>query len=272
MIDRTSLGLKFRTRDLSRLKISRHVLSALLHRPQAVIMPAETKENLFAKLAELGETMPKSSSVMQIKARISELKELNKGQNGPTLKEKLVELNRVARKKPTILEFAEAHQVSTCPSDTIAKIYARVEAKLTQETPGHSQDLVGFGKYPDKTYIQVFTENPDYVQWIIQTAEENGDSSHWRLRRLATWCARQQTVTKIYATATKSSLQPRASLAQDRGRSSHHLPEDFSDGSFQAVSASDQEVLRLQQELEQIKSEKAELEVRLGSSKQRREM
>ena len=95
-------------------------------------------------------TMPKSSSTLQLKARLAELRDQFKNQMGPSLKDRMTELNKASRKKATLIEFAEKQEVPILQSDTIARIYAKVEAKFNQEVPGTSLDKVGFGKFADK--------------------------------------------------------------------------------------------------------------------------
>ena len=272
MINVVSLSRKFLSRRLSlnpTCVIQRSAAAPSL----ACLMPTETKEFLHDKIAELGETMPKSSSTLQLKARLAELRDQFKNQMGPSLKDRMTELNKASRKKATLIEFAEKQEVPILQSDTIARIYAKVEAKFNQEVPGTSLDKVGFGKFADKTYGQILVENPSYIKWVIQTAEENQEDAHWRLRRLATWSVIQQTPPNLCSKPMPPSPPIGGYHIQGPGKLSHHLPEDSSDGSFQAVTSSDQEqIQRLAQELEQIKSEKAELELRLGSSKMRKEM
>ena len=53
----------------------------------------------------------------------------------------------------------------------------------TQEGKPQETDLVNFGKYVGRTYREV-TQDQDYCQWILMTAEK-GDQCSPGLRRLA---------------------------------------------------------------------------------------
>eukprot|EP00435_Cladocopium_sp_Y103_P016328 s682_g4.t1 len=223
MINVVSLSQKFLPRRLSlnqTCAIQRSAAAPSL----ACLMPTETKEFLHAKIAELGETMPKSSSTLQLKARLAELKDQFKNQMGPSLKDRMTELNKASRKKATLIEFAEKQEVPILESDTIPRIYAKVEAKFNQEIPGTSLDKVGFGKFADKTYGQILVENPSYIKWAIQTAEENQEDAHWRLRRLATWSVNQQTSQNLSSKPMPPSPSTGGYPIRGPGKSSHLLP------------------------------------------------
>ena len=50
--------------------------------------------------------------------------------------------------------------------------------------PTTDTEVLTFGKCVGQTYLQTATKNPNYCQWILQTAEGDGDSSP-QLKRFA---------------------------------------------------------------------------------------
>ncbi|CAK9075395.1 Retrovirus-related Pol polyprotein from transposon TNT 1-94, partial [Durusdinium trenchii] len=220
-------------------------------------------ESLMRRIEELGEVMPKSATVLQLRARLSELQELNRPEGGD-LRSKMVELNRAAKKKANLVEFAESKGIKVGPNNTIPKIYAKVEAHLTKTTPATAADRVNFGKHGDLTYGQVLQEHSSYMQWAIQIHKE--ETTDWRLARLATWGESQMKHQESKPKFTAGYMtKPRGSPSQDP-------PGDSSDGSFIPVELSQQDIIdALREELETAQTEKAELELSSGRSKARKE-
>jgi hypothetical protein len=69
---------------------------------------------------------------------------------------------------------------------TCKKCLSRFERLTVSEmTPADSQpqdqDLVVFGKYTGSTYLEVYQQDPQYCNWLMQTAEA-GESSEQMLR------------------------------------------------------------------------------------------
>ncbi|CAK9109939.1 unnamed protein product [Durusdinium trenchii] len=118
-----------------------------------VIMLTECKADLINKLQEYGESVSSSMTVLQLKARLAELKESDKESDRQVLKSKIQALNKAAKKKE----------------------------KMTMETP-----LVNFGKHAECQYKDILQTHRSYGNWVIDTAAEN-PGSHWRLCRLAEW-------------------------------------------------------------------------------------
>lgn len=71
------------------------------------IMPTECKADLINKLQEYGESVSSSMTVLQLKARLAELKESDKESDRQVLKSKIQALNKAAKKKAHIMEMAE---------------------------------------------------------------------------------------------------------------------------------------------------------------------
>eukprot|EP00435_Cladocopium_sp_Y103_P056474 s23_g19.t1 len=211
-------------------------------------MPSETRADLMAKLIEMGETPPMHWTVMQLKARLAELKAIMKDQQPMTLKSRMAEVNKAAKKKATMVALAEKMKVAITPNMTIAQIYSLVEVAVTKEVAPSPYEKMSFGQYRDLMYIEVMENYPSYVTWAIQTVEENGDHG-WRLERFAMWAKHFQMPAVI----------PK-------------MPSDSSDASFSLVESDHQsEIDQLRQELAAVTKEKMELELAAGRVKSRKE-
>lgn len=143
-------------------------------------MPSETRANLVLKMAELGEPTPAHWTVLQIRSRLSELKAANPANQGNTLKSKMVELNKMAKKKPNLIQYAESLGLEVTNNMTIAQIYGVCEAHLNTVVAASPLDKMGFGQHRDLTYIEVLESQPSYTQWTISTMEEDPECG-WRL-------------------------------------------------------------------------------------------
>ena len=232
-------------------------------------MPTTTRAELIHKLEMLGESPPSQWTVMQMKARLAEIKA---GQEtGTTLKDKMVVLNRMAKKKANIYQYALEKGVSVTESMTIAQIYAVLEAHLTLETPALGSDVMNFGKHQESTYMEVLVEHPSYVKWAKTTVMESSDTC-WRLRRFVEW-ANNVNSNEMNKVPLKPPAKSKLMGYKGGGMSSRDHPGDSSDTSFSLVE--DQmsaELEQLRRELEATKKEKTELEQTLGRAKSRKEM
>ena len=239
-----------------------------------VIMLTECKADLINKLQEYGESVSSSMTVLQLKARLAELKESDKESDRQVLKSKIQALNKAAKKKAHIMEMAEKEGIPVGPHMTIAQMYSRLEEKMTMETPPTPWDVANFGKHAECQYKDILQTHRSYGSWVIDTAAEN-PGSHWRLRRLAEWLNENWDRPLTQGPTIRSLTTPTA-----RGRNSGYQPparerdSDHTDSSFVKVnqSDSDQDVDRLKAELEQLKSENAMLSKQMERSKSRTEM
>ena len=236
-------------------------------------MPTERKMDLISKLQDLGEDVPTAWNTQQIKARLAELKTFQKEGQHALLKNQLTELNRAARKKATLVVYAQGLEIPVRPNDTISVLYAKCEERITVATPPTGSDLVNFGKHSDKKYKEILEECPSYAEWILTTADKNPESS-WRLKRLAQWLKvtmEEQHITQFKKTEKDlppSGYHPRHAKGNPSGSST-----DLSDGSFLKIQTddSDSELSRLKTELDQLRSENSMMALQMSRSKCRRE-
>lgn len=242
-------------------------------RVTCINMPSETKASLIEKMLSYGEETPRSWTVLQIKARLSELKAERGGPPKPELKVKMIDLNKAAKKKADLLEFASKLGLNVSNNMTIAQIYALAEHKITLEVVPTGTDKMNFGQYRDLTYEEVMIQHPSYVMWAQKMVAE-GDVC-WRLARWIQWVNLEAQKPKSHQPTTRSKMSttPQRGYTTARGSHSKDLPGDSSDTSFSLVEQDQQhEIEALKLELARVKQEKLELESTVGPTKLRREM
>ncbi|CAE7237210.1 RE1 [Symbiodinium pilosum] len=145
-----------------------------------------TKADIQKKLQELGEAVPESWTLLQMKGRLYELKEEMKSGALKTLASELKALKKASGKKDNLRNFFRENGLEYEDNWTIQKMFNHAEMKITLKYPPTDSDVVGFGKFGDMTYAAVLDHHPSYCQWIQKTQKES-DSPHWRLTRLSTW-------------------------------------------------------------------------------------
>lgn len=158
-----------------------------------------TKADWVKKLSAEGINVPPSWTVMQIKAHWAEVKAMQSPVGTEELETKIKALKKASRKKSDLVEFLQKESIPVNISATIAQMFNAAEKTITEEYEPQGHELLGFGKFGDKTMQEVWEDHPSYIQWVLQTAQES-DSSHWRLLRLAKWCSQKKqikTVTEI---------------------------------------------------------------------------
>eukprot|EP00435_Cladocopium_sp_Y103_P071399 s167_g37.t1 len=235
------------------------------------LMPSETRAELVLKLEALGERVPPSWTVMQIRARLYELKSQMRADPSQDLRKLTTELNKAAKKKANIVALAQQLGVTVGTNMTIAQIYVLCEEKIHMGVPPTALDVVGFGKYSAETYGNLRRAYPQYAQWVVTTMSENEECC-WRLKRLGLWLLQQDKmeIEDGYNPRGGPPKPPKKGVPA-RGSSSQG-PQEDSDGSFMAVTSVDTDVERLRAELEMAKQEKSDLELQLARSKARKEM
>ena len=72
--------------------------------------------------------------------------------------------------------------VQTTPNSTRSEMLAKIRSKLVTEEPGIDSDKMDFGKYAEKTYLEV-SQIPGYTNWVKETVEEPDSHPHPRLIR-----------------------------------------------------------------------------------------
>ena len=110
-------------------------------------------------------------------------------------------LKKASRKKSELIEFLQKESIPVNQNATIARMFNAAEKTITEEYEPQGHELLGFGKFGDKTMQQVWDEYPSYIQWVLQTAQKS-DTSHWRLLR-AKWSSQKKHLKVVTETTKK---------------------------------------------------------------------
>lgn len=157
-----------------------------------VITPAPvTRADWVQKLSAEGINVPSSWTILQIKAHWAEVKAVQSPVGSEELEMRIL-----------IIEFLQKESIPTNQSATIAQMFNAAEKTITEEYEPQGSELLGFGKFGNKTMQEVWEDHPSYIQWVLQTGEES-DTSHWRLLRLAKWSSQKKHSKVVTATPKK---------------------------------------------------------------------
>ncbi|CAE7681801.1 RE2 [Symbiodinium sp. CCMP2456] len=155
-------------------------------------MDRMSKAELVLHLRSMGEEPPASWTRMELRQRLSDMADhgevmITTAKKGKTaLQTAVAELNRASRKKSELIEYAvKNHSVKVGSNDTIAIIQKNCMTLLIQTIEGEDDDLMGFGKHSERTYLQVLESDGQYCDWARTTARE-GDCSIY-LKRFVNW-------------------------------------------------------------------------------------
>lgn len=106
-----------------------------------------------------------------------------------SLEASLKVMRRAARKKASLAEFLQENHVTFSQHATIAQMLAIGEKTIASRFEPQAHEELGFGKYGDLTYQQVWDQHPSYVKWVKETMETE-DNPGWRLQRFHRWATR----------------------------------------------------------------------------------
>ena len=220
-------------------------------------MQKMTKKELQNELYNLGESAPEKWSKMELKARISELREESGlpdvGAKAKTpLQLQLQELNKMSRKKETLRQYVEKElQVTLTGHETTPQIQTKAIRHLYKSVPASAGDYVGFGQHADLQYVDML-DYPKYTNWLLKTNEEESEADP-RLRRLASWLA---------ANKDKPRREAESSAAAGSDYRREHVKEMDAPRGYRKVtddSVPKEMVQALMQTIEDLKGEVAEL-------------
>ena len=143
----------------------------------------KTKEAVRAKLAEFNEVPPMSWDKTQLMARLMELQGQTMTDADQKKKEMIRGLNKASRKKADLQAFVrETLETKISGYETIPQLGMKA---ILLSVPSQSSDEMGFGMHANKTYLQVATEFPQYLEWCQKTFEE--EPVNWRMKRFILW-------------------------------------------------------------------------------------
>jgi hypothetical protein len=233
-------------------------------------MPAykPTKEDHILELQSLGEDPPEDWTVMEIKARIHEIKEAQgmclqtNGKKTTPFRVLVIEMNKCSKKKALLQEFAKTKMMLPISGhETIPRLQQMCLQKIYETTPATPQDPAGFGMHCSLTYEEIYLNEPDYAKWVVQTAME-GQADH-RLRRRANWLEDRhkepaKKVTMIKAKASKTKKTGAASIGSSASSSSN-------EAGMEMIHNLQEEVAALREERPHKRAEKSDDQMSMGS-------
>ena len=217
-----------------------------------------TKSDLLKKLAGYGEQAPSTWTVLQLRSRLTELKDAEKEGKIQTLEGEMAQLKKASAKKVTLIAFLTDRDIQIPEHATISRLFNLGEEKITLRYLPNSTDLVGFGKHGNMTYRQLKEAHPACCRWVVDTS----DSPHWRLVRLASWLDSNAAEECVDDHQSPISLKgPSSSVAQRKE------VKDKNPKSVGSASSKDKELAEAQVMIEQLKKERSELEHQLIESR-----
>ena len=99
--------------------------------------------------------------------------------SGTTLQKAVSELNKASRKKADLVHHAQTNLLlNVGPNATTPVIQKAAMEKLLTEIAGEDNDLMGFGKFAGRTYLDVKTNEASYCQWAKTTYQEESTSTY----------------------------------------------------------------------------------------------
>ena len=97
--------------------------------------------------------------------------------SGTPLQKAITELNKASRKKADLVHHAQTNLLITVgPNATIPVIQKAAMEKLLNEIAGEDGDLMGFGKFSNRTYLDVKLNEPKYCEWAKTVYQEESTS------------------------------------------------------------------------------------------------
>ena len=137
------------------------------------------KEEATKALRDLGEVVHPNWTSVEIKSKLAEIKQKEEAEatGPPPLK------GLHAMKKGALEQMAAARGIVYTDNDTKGSLMRKLRDHEFLNQAAKGEDLMGFGKHAAKTYQEVMTQDPQYVRWAREAAQDGGCSAH--LRRFA---------------------------------------------------------------------------------------
>ena len=150
-------------------------------KPSSKPLSAMTKMEASKRLRSLGEEpSPKWTSV-EIRSRITEILDLLAEEDGRLPK------NMTRMKKADLQRECTERHIHFTEHETRGSMMRKIREKVEAEKGGQGGSVMGFGKFSDMTYEEVAENHPAYAKWALETVKEEGQASHWKLRKFVTW-------------------------------------------------------------------------------------
>ena len=216
-----------------------------------------TMEELRGKINEFGEDPPASWQKHQLQACLQELKEEHGSEL--TLKKAMTLLNRHSKKKEMLKQYVtEELGVSLSHNETIPQLLVLGEKAIHMTIPPTGQDLMGWGKHSQRTYQEVASLDPQYVNWCRTISKE--ETTCWRMARFLKWVNQEPPATRTLGKIPKA--KAKSSTMGYQSDSSHFSMVDmpvpsgeFSDS--EDIKTPEQKVANLEEQIHELRRQQA---------------
>ena len=218
------------------LKIRENIIVIPLVPPPCAVTMSKgpSKADLIEAIESLGETPPSSWTMVELKSRLSELKEengipSNSRRVRSDLQEWTIKLNKAATKNANLQAFCQKDLgLSISGAETIDQLKRASLEKIYMITSPHPSDGVGFGAHASLTYDEIKLAQPEYCQWVKTSAAEGG--CNYRLTRLARWLEMEPAI-------SAKKMMPKVTPRKGKSRTGRsHSPSAANSMSSQAMA------------------------------------
>ena len=137
-------------------------------------MSSQTKEELKATLRALGEEAHPRWTSLEIRSRIQELKPVKMSTASIT----------ADSKKSEMVQECEKRGLPVSQSDTKGTLLRKIRSH-EEINEGVETSVMGFGRYSDITFLEVYQRDPSYCTWAVETKDEGAAND--QLIKFAVW-------------------------------------------------------------------------------------
>ncbi|CAE7440536.1 unnamed protein product [Symbiodinium pilosum] len=227
--------------------------------------------DMVLALRSFGEEPPSGWTKVDLMCRLGELSDLGEiemksGKAAKTpLQQAVSELNKASRKKSELVLHVEKNLgMLVSPNATIATIQKAAMQQLLADIPGADGDVMGFGKFSERTYLEVWSTETSYCGWAKDTYKEESTSIY--LRRFVEWMLQKEvsgTKPKVVVGSPKKKSNPTKSPYKMEAKSATmETPSASSAASPDAVTQLTAMVAQLATEIKEMKEERASAQPR----------
>ena len=217
-------------------------------------------------LRSFGEEPPTGWTKVDLMRRLGELSdageiEVRAGKAAKTpLQQAVSELNKASRKKSELVHHVEKNLgMLVSPNATMATIQKAAMQQLLTDIPGADGDVMGFGKFSERTYLEVWSVETSYCSWAKDTYKEESTSIY--LKRFVEWMIQKETSgakPKVVVGSPKKKASPTKSPSKTETKSATmETPSASSAAHTDAVTQLTAMVAQLATEIKEMKEEKA---------------
>ena len=173
-------------------------------------------------------------------------------------------------KKPEVWALAQRMGIARTGHETVPQLQRKLlelQKSQPETQPARDSDIYNLGRHKGKTYLQIYTQENSYCEWLIRTAIEEGRASHPELQRMANYIeAKSENAESMYQNfkAKKCSKPKGAKEAKSKAMSRETAKVyDISD---QGMEKAD-EMARMKQQMMAMQLHAATMEMQMHAMK-----